>query len=183
MERLCVRFIYDKCKLTDNARINYEQRRQRYSCMKTSAYVLVKILKIYKTEYYERVIKPLLTTDCIIYDIDLNDSFDLKAMIEKADKREYKTCNEVLSDLSRIIRRVDSDTIYYLKKNYDPYANRYTIAYVNQQNMKDMLKSVKLWKEENKRLTAWDVMENNLSKLLVSGVKFYTDDKKNFCNL
>ena len=173
-------YIYDNCKLTDNARSNFEQQRQRYSFMKTSPYVLVKILKIYKEDYYNEYVKPLLHVEATIYDIDLNEEFDLNTMINKAEKHEYKMFNEVLSDLSKVIRRIDADTIMYLKKVYDIHAERYTITYVNQTMMKEMLKAIRLWKVDNKQITAWNVLEQNSGRLSVRGVKFNTNDKKNY---
>ena len=173
-------FVYENCDLTDNARKNFENARSRYSIMKTSPYVLIKIIKIYKIDYYNDAVKPLISVNVTLCDIDLNEEFDMNTMINKAERHEYKNINDVLVDLSKVIRRIDSDTIMYIKKIYDIYSKRYTITFVNQTLMKDMLKSIRLWKVDNKMLTAWNVLEQNAGKLSVKGVKFFTDDKKTF---
>lgn len=173
-------YVYENCNLTDNARSNYESQRSRYSIMKTSPYVLIKILKIYKNDYYNEFIKPMLNMHVSLCDIDLNEDFDMNTMIVKAEKHEYKNMNDVLVDLSKVIRRIDSDSIMYVKKIYDIHSKRYTISFVNQTTMKDMLKSIRLWKDEKKYVTAWNVVEQNAGKLSVKGVKFNTDDKQTF---
>ena len=39
----------------------------------------------------------------------------------------------------------------YVKKIYDVHTERYVLTYVTQTNMKEMLKGIKLWKEEKKQ--------------------------------
>ena len=56
----------------------------------------------------------------------------------------------MIEDLSKVIRKIDAETVMYVKKIYDVHAARYVLTYVTQTNMKEMLKGIKLWKEEKK---------------------------------
>ena len=88
--------VLDACELTDKARDNFENARNRYSVMKTSPYVLARILKLWNPEYYNESIKPLLASNTkTIHAISFDDTFDLSCIIEKAEKKQYKHANEV----------------------------------------------------------------------------------------
>lgn len=69
--------VYEFYKLTDNAKIKFEEARARYSHLSTSPFVLVKILKIYQNEYYNEFAKPLITNKFELEKIDFNDSFEI----------------------------------------------------------------------------------------------------------
>ena len=136
------------CKLTDNAMQNFEVARSRYSNMKTSVYVLAKILKIWNNEYYNQCVKPLLASNTkVIHKISFEDTFDLSCIIEKAEKKPYKHANEVVSDLSKVIRIIDADGTMYVKKVYNVHTECCDIAFVNSTNMREMLRKIKLWRD------------------------------------
>ena len=170
--------VYECCNLTGNAKSNFENAKARYAHLSTNPFVLVKILKLYNQPYFDEVIKPLLKKqEQKIHKINLRDDFTLTNMLQKANKNKYQNPFVVIEDLSKIIRKIDGETIMYVKKIYDIHAKRHTLTFVNQTNMKEMLKSVKLWKEDKKIITAWDILEYNSSLFMIKGVKFNTDDK------
>ena len=169
--------VYECCNLTDKAKTNFDNAKARFAHLSTSPFVLVKILKLYNKPYFDDVIKPLLKKqDQVIHKIDLNDNFTLTSMNEKAEKHRYSNKYQVIEDLSKVIRRIDAETVMYIKKIYNVHDDKYILTYVTQTNMKEMLKSIKLWKIENKTLTAWDVLNENSSKLMIKGVKFNSND-------
>lgn len=172
--------VHECCNLTDKAKENFEKAKSRYSNMKTSPFVLVKILKIHNQPYFEEVLKPLLRNQSIISKIDLKNDFTLKTMSDKAEKNRYTNKFKVIEDLSKVIRRIDADTVMYIKKIFDVHANCYTLTYVTQSNMKEMLRSIKLWKEDKKTITAWNILDENSSKFIIKGVKFNTEDPEIF---
>lgn len=172
--------VYECCNLTDKAKTNFDNAKARFAHLSTSPFVLVKILKLYNKPYFEEVIKPLLKRqDQVIRKIDLSDDFTLSTMAKNAERRKYQNKFKVIEDLSRVIRKIDSDTVMYVKKIYDIHAERYVLTFVTQTNMKEMLKSIKLWKDENgKLITAWNILDENSAKLLIKGVKFNTNDEE-----
>ena len=172
--------VYTFCKLTDNAKNNFENARARYSNIYTSPFVLAKILRIYQKEYYDEFVKPLIQRKALIFDIDLSEQFDLNSIIKKADNKEYKTQNEVMTDLTKVIRRIDGENIMFIKKTFDVHANKYVFSFCSNQTMKEMLKAVKLWKDGLKYFTAWEVLSQNISMISCKGVKFNSNDKNIF---
>ena len=113
----------------------------------------------------------------VICKIDLKDDFTLTSMIGKAENGQYTDKQDVVSDLSRVIRRIDGEAITFVKKIYDIHAGRHVLAYVSQSNMRGMLKAIKLWMDEDKIVTAWNILEENLFKLSIKGVKFNSSDE------
>ena len=172
--------VYNFCKLTDNAKDNFENSRARYLNLYTSPFVLAKILRIYQKEYYDEYVKPLIQRKVLIFDIDLSEQFDLNTIIEKAEKKIYKMTNEVVSDLSKVIRRIDGENIIFIKKTFDANNEKYNFSFCNNQTMKEMLKAVKLWKDGLKYFTAWDALSLNLTPLSCKGFKFFSNDKSIF---
>ena len=173
--------VFKYCKLTENAKQNFEVARARYSNMKTSVYVLAKILKVWNNEYYNQCVKPLLASNSkVIHKISFEDTFDLSCIIEKAEKKQYKHANEVVSDLSKVIRIIDADSTMYVKKVYNVHTECCDIAFVNSTNMREMLRKIKLWRnnETKTMITVYDVMIENMSPLLIKGIKFNSKDEK-----
>ena len=173
--------VYECCNLTANAKNNFENAKARYAHLSTTPFVLVKILKLYNQPYFDEVIKPLLQKqEPKFYEIDMRDDFTLTSMIQKADKHKYQNKFQVIEDLSKVIRKIDAETVMYVKKIYDIHAKRHTLTFVTQTNMREMLKSIKLWKEDNKMITAWNILDENSAKFMIKGVMFNTTEKDLF---
>ncbi|KAI5540832.1 hypothetical protein TVAGG3_0043110 [Trichomonas vaginalis G3] len=164
--------VYNFCSLTENAKSNFEKARSRYAYLMTSPFVLVKILKLYQKEYYDEYVLPLLRKPKITFDIKLDDSFLITDIRRKAENHQYKNSSEVIEDLSRVIRFVDCGNKYFIQKDYNIHDKMNQISFVLQSNMKESLKMIKLFNEEGKTITAWDVLLNQLSSLTVKGVCF-----------
>ena len=115
--------VYECCNLTERAKNNFEIAKTRYMHLKTSPFVLIKILKLYNKPYFDEVIKPMLKKqDQVFHKIDLSDDFTLTTMIQKAEMHEYQDKFKVIEDLSKVIRKIDAETIIYVKKIYDVHA-------------------------------------------------------------
>ena len=172
--------VYQLCKLTDNAKDNFENAKARYQHLKTSPFVLCKIERLYQTEYYNEFVKPLLKHQVKKFEVDLKDSFCLTDVRAKAESYVYKNCEQVIEDLSKVIRFIDSGNKMYIQKDYDAHTKTWKISFVTDSDMRGSLKMIKLWKEERKTITAYDVLLTHLSQLTVKGVKFNSDDKDVF---
>ena len=136
---------------------------------------------VWNNEYYNQCVKPLLASNSkVIHKISFEDTFDLSCIIEKAEKKQYKHANEVVSDLSKVIRIIDADTTMYVKKVYNVHTECCDIAFVNSTNMREMLRKIKLWRnnETKTMITVYDVMIENMSPLLIKGIKFNSKDEK-----
>jgi len=166
--------VYEYCKLTDNARNNFENAKQRYSYMKTSPFVLVKILKLHQTDYYDEFVKPLLK-NTVVFGINLNDDFSITDIRRKAEQKLYKYPNEVIEDLSKVIRFVDNATKMFVQKEFDAKSETWTMTFVTIQSMRDSLKMIKLWKDGKKYITAYDVLLTKLTEITVKDVCFKSD--------
>ena len=169
--------VYEFCKLTENARNEFDNKHSRYAHLSTSPFVLAKILKLYQTEYYDEYIKPLLSHEVKQFDINLNDDFSMTDIRRKAEMKQYKNSSEVIEDLSKVIRFVDSGSKMFVQKEYDIHSKTWSLVFVNNTAMKDSLKMIKLWKDGQKTITAYDVMLTKLTSFTVKGVAFNSSDK------
>ena len=172
--------VYQLCKLTDKAKENFDKARSRYQHLLTSPFVLVKIMKLYQPEYYEEVITPLISVKANVFNIDLNDSFCITDIRKKAEQNLYKNNNEVIEDLSKVIRFVDIGNKMYIQKEYDIFSKMWKINFVTDKNMKDSLKMIHLWKDGAKTINAYDVLLTNITSLTVKGVEFNSSESDIF---
>ena len=102
--------VYQHCKLTDAAKDKFEDARVRYASEKTSPFVLLKILRLWRKEYYDANVKPLMPAPsgrAKCHGIDLNDSFCLTDIRDKAQRKLYKNDSAVIEDLSKVIRYIE----------------------------------------------------------------------------
>ena len=161
------------CRLTDSAAANFEIRKARYFNMKTSPYVLVKILKLYQTDYYNKTIKPLIAKQVRIHKIDLTDPFSMSDIRAKASDNLYKDYNDVVTDLSKVIRFIDNEQMMFVQKVFDVHTKRWKLGYLTNNSMTTSLKMIRLWKDGRKIITAYDALLSRIDKLTVSNVCFY----------
>lgn len=170
--------VRNKCKLTDNASMNFDKSMMRYQSLHSSPFVLVKILKRWNNEYYHQSIKPLLTCyEIVINKIDLNDSFDLNNIREKAEQHKYHSKKEVLEDLSRVIRSIDDGSDSFVMKTFDTFSETYQLRFVNDSFITKSLRRIHLWKEDGEQITVHHLLINHFSKFVMKGVKFYSNSE------
>lgn len=174
-----VRIAYDTIEttanLTDNAAMNYERKKGLYRHNQTNVYVLMKMLKIHNSEYYNEVILPMIKREHEMKPFDLNDSFVFNDIKQKAENKGYVgKYYELITDLSRVIRFIDTSDGVYIKKIYDCRTGRHKIAYVTPQSMHRQLNEITIERNEKgkKRVTAYDHFVNHKSKFKIDGVKF-----------
>ena len=84
---------------------------------------------------------------------------------------------EVIEDLSKVIRFVDSGSKMFVQKEHDIHLKTWSPVFVNNTSMKDSLKMIKLWKDGQKTITAYYVMLTKLTSFTVKGVAFNSSDK------
>ncbi|KAH7814946.1 putative Poxvirus D5 protein [Monocercomonoides exilis] len=96
----------------------------------------------------------------------------------KAETKQYKNADDVISDLSRVIRFIETGAMY-IQKDFNIFDKRWGITFVTDTNMTRNLKMIKLWKTEHQTTTAYDILLSCLSKLTLQGVMFNAKDTAN----
>ena len=172
-------YVYNSCNLTPNAKANYHNAMNRYINLKTHYGVLIKIIKLYNNDYYKQYIKSD-ADEIIISDIDLNDAFTMTDISYKAENHKYRCFKDIVQDLSKVIRYIESNNLMFIIKTYNVHSNKYVISYMTNTNMKELLKMIKLWKDDRKHITAYDAFIAHKSKLTIKGVKFNSNDNNIF---
>lgn len=169
-------FIYQNSKLTANAREKFDFCRERYSGMSTNPYILIKIVRLWNNEYYKVNVKPLLPTrDFEIFKIDLKDNFTMKDVIVKAEKRKYKRLEDVVTDLSKVMRQINGKDIVFVEKMFSTESKRLEIQFVSDESMCKKLRRIILGYDGKKAITAYDALVKYQSKISKDGVLFNSD--------
>ena len=170
--------VRNKCKLTDNAFINFDKSILRYQHLHSSPFVLVKIIKRWNNEYYEEHVKPLLSVyEIVMNKIDLNDTFNMNNIREKAESKKYHSKKEVIEDLSKVVRYIDDGSESYVIKSFDTFTNTYQLKFVNDAFISRSLRRINLWKSGNEQITVYSLFIEHLSKFCMKGVKFNSSDE------
>lgn len=177
--------VEETCVLTSSAQNNFNKSRIRYQNLKTSPFVLVKILRIWNNDYYNEYVCQFISKDNnLINDIDFKNNFCMNDIRERNERKGYKAANEVITDLSKVIRFIDNEgQMMFIQKTYDIHNECWNITFVNESVMSKNLKNIKLWKEEKKTITANDILLTHLSKLTIQGVKFFNNNNKSIFSI
>ena len=166
--------VQNYCKLTDAAASNFDRARRRYARSCTSAHVLEKILRCWNNEYYIQVISPVVSqNEIIIKDIDLNDSFTINDIRQKAEQHRYTTNKDLVEDLSRVLRFIDDGNDTYVLKTYNSISETFYLKFVTDAYIVKTLKRIAI----DEKVNAHTLLMNNLSKFTRLGVKFNSKDK------
>ncbi|KAA6360880.1 MAG: hypothetical protein EZS28_043593, partial [Streblomastix strix] len=154
-------------KLSANADKNYGQASSNGE-RKPNPWILTKILRYHNKDYYEQIIKPLLKKNYEVkkqskivdtvkqiekHEIDLKDVFTLTDVSSKALNGQYQNQLELVAeDLLKIIK---------------------TAIY-------DQLRSIRLWQDGKKNITAIDALEQYQSLFEKVGIRFISQNPKIF---
>ena len=169
--------VFSKCNLTLNAQLNFLRMKERYSTRETSPYLLVKMLRIWKPDYYDEVIKPIIESEePKINVIDLTEEFSMPDIKKNCEEGIYTCDKEVIQDLSRVIRYVVGTDNMFLLKYFDAKRGRYTVGFVLESTMQTYMKKCRTWRVGKRIVTIADVFNRNESKLTVKGVAFKSDE-------
>lgn len=112
-------FIKHNAKLTPSALDKWDNARTRQMGKKSSAFVLVKMLKIHNADYYEKELKPIYEKPIEVKTINRNDNFSWDDLVEKCNNDVYKSTAEAAEDMTRLMRIYDSTNIFWLVKDSD----------------------------------------------------------------
>lgn len=168
--------VYNKCDLTSKAHTNFTINRNRFANHVTSPFVLAKILKLYKEDYYINNVKKLLATHVEIKQIDFKDPFSLDQIRDKAENSKYNYVNEIVTDLSRIFRYIESGTIVFIQKVYDSDSKTFKLKNLFKNQLRDSLALTNAFPNAKVKQTLYDIMIAHLSKFKISGVEFYSEN-------
>ncbi|KAA6375915.1 MAG: hypothetical protein EZS28_028558, partial [Streblomastix strix] len=161
---------------------------------KPNPWILTKILKYYNKDYYEQTIKPLLKQNYEVkkqqkisdtvqqienHEIDLKDPFTLIDVSCKSLNGKYENKLELVAqDLLRIIKVIPCQNGWcFIIKEYDCIAGKNTIKYKNKTALYDQLRSIRLWQDGKKHITAIDALEQYHSLFEKIGMKFISNNE------
>ncbi|KAA6351661.1 MAG: hypothetical protein EZS28_051834, partial [Streblomastix strix] len=180
-------------KLTPNAEKNYGQASFNGE-RKPNPWILTKILRYHNKDYYEQIFKPLLKQNYEVkkqqkisdtvqqienHEIDLKDPFTLIDVSSKALNGKYENKLELVAqDLLRIIKVIPCQNGWcFIIKEYDCIARKNTIKYKNKTALYDQLRSIRLWQDGKKHITAIDALEQYHSLFEKIGMKFTSNNE------
>ncbi|KAA6398560.1 MAG: hypothetical protein EZS28_005908 [Streblomastix strix] len=183
-------------KQTANADKNYGQASSNGE-HKRNPWILTKILRYHNKDYYEQKIKPLLKKNYEVkkqskivdmvkqiekHEIDLKDVFTLTDVSSKALNGQCQNQLELVAeDLFKIIKVVPCQNGWcFVIKEYDCFHNTNTIHYKNKTAIYDQLRSIRLWQDGKKNLTAIDALEQYHSLFEKVGIRFISQNPKIF---
>lgn len=112
-------FIKHNAKLTASALDKWDNARTRQMGKKTSAFVLVKMLKIHNADYYEKELKTIYETPVQRQKIIRDDTFTWEEFVDKCEHDKYTSPNEAINDMTRLMRICDNENIFWLVKGKD----------------------------------------------------------------
>ncbi|KAA6385123.1 MAG: hypothetical protein EZS28_019349 [Streblomastix strix] len=186
-------------KLTQNADSNYSQTMLNGQ-RKPNPWILIKILRYHNSDYYEKVIKPLLkkkyetkikekqiviNQTLIPNKIDLTNDFTLIHIQKKAAQGEYENEEQIVMDLTKIIAYYAGETEdVYMIKEYDAICGTLVIHHKLEGTIYKQLEKVNICfknkktddKDNSKPLTAKHIFKKYASKFVMKGCKFISDD-------
>ena len=163
-------YIKHNAKLTASALDKWDNARTRQMGKKSSAFVLVKMLKIHNNEYYEKELKSIYETPIQRKTINRNDTFTWKEFVDKCEHDKYTSPNEVLNDMTRLMRVCDNENIFWLVKGKD---GLFKIV-------SDETQHKKLFRVKCCGTNLWQLYLDNSSLFRVSGLAFNSSDPDMF---
>jgi hypothetical protein len=106
--------------------------------------------------------------------IDLNDSFAINDLIQKASDKLYLSHIEVIEDLLRVLCFIPTSQIYIIK-DCDALEHLYLLTYKTKTSFKDVLNSIKLETYEKKWITVWNLFDSDFNTYFKKrGISFHT---------
>ncbi|KAA6368121.1 MAG: hypothetical protein EZS28_036352 [Streblomastix strix] len=164
-------------KLTVNAEKNYGEASFNGEC-KPNPWILTKILRYHNKDYYQQTIKPLLKQN-YEHEIDLKDPFTLIDVSSKVLNGKYENKLEfVAQDLLKVIKVVPCQNGWcFIIKEQDCIAGKNTIKYKSKTAIYDQLRSIRLWQDGKKHITAIDALEQYHSLFEKIGMKFISNNE------
>lgn len=165
-------YIKTKGKLTNSAETKWDSARTRYMWKKGSSFTLAKMLKIHNPSYYESKLKFIYEKPIEVKPISRNDKLTFDEFVRKCMHDEYKTPNDVVTDMLRIMRVYGKEVTYWMVKKDD-----ILWAPSSKENIHQFLRTCRAC-----GTNLWDIYKNHLDLFRIAGVKF-NDPSSNVLNL
>lgn len=155
--------IFTHCKLTENARINFNNIKEQNIGICSTLNILLKIVNIYNNNYYKNSVLPLIA-GVQVNNFDINDDFGIIQFKENAKRGKYKKLTIAANDLLRIYRYHTQGQKHFIEKNVDISSYFNSINFVNKSDVKSELSQIRLFSDKieiNRKIkiktfNAWD---------------------------
>lgn len=172
------------CNLTPNAQKSFDYAKKRYSLVKSSTWVLVTIIKYHNKDYYDEELHDKLVKfnkqHIGFRNISLHDDFYFNDIRIKAENNEYHTYEQVIEDLSRVIRFMDNGTFFV--KTSHPYndgngdcTDYWTVDSIQRTQMESNLRK-EIWTEGKTKITLNHAFMSAQSRFNIKGKTFLSKD-------
>ena len=112
-----------------------------------------------------------------IFKIKFSNNFGFIKIIDKIANGEYKSIGNIVSDLTKVIRFIDTEGGIFIRKDYDAKHDVPKMSYLSipqMQTYASVGKKIKFNSNE-KPITLWDIISENRNLFTVVGTKFYSD--------
>ncbi|KAA6401426.1 MAG: hypothetical protein EZS28_003045 [Streblomastix strix] len=150
--------------LTIKARSNFDRTRIRLAERSCTPHYLEKLVRLTNEEYYNSEYLPtevksedtksqlssksqndddiIDLAKITVNNIDLTDQFELADIQTKISKGEYECVEDIISDMTKIMRYIHSDTITFLFKQYDSLEKIYIFVWKSKSYAQDILNMI-----------------------------------------
>ncbi|KAA6388599.1 MAG: hypothetical protein EZS28_015875 [Streblomastix strix] len=184
--------------LTIQARSNFDRTRIRLAERSCTPHYIEKLVRLTNEEYYNSEYLPTKVKsedtksqsssksqnddDIIdlakitINNIDFTDQFELADIQTQISKGEYECIEDIISDMTKIMRYIHSDTVTFLFKQYDNLEKKYTFVWKSKSCAQDILNKNPAHFNRKKSKTQWQLAIACNQIFLIKKVEFKSDD-------
>ncbi|KAA6380598.1 MAG: hypothetical protein EZS28_023875 [Streblomastix strix] len=184
--------------LTLKARSNFDRTRIRLAERSCTPHYIEKLVRLTNEEYYNSEYFPTKVKsediksqsnsksnnddDIIdlakitVNNIDLTDQFELADIQAKISKGEYECVEHIISDMTKILRFIHSDTVTFLFKQYDNLEKKYIFVWKSKSCAQDILNMIPAHFNRKKSKTLWQLAIACNQIFLIKKVEFKSDD-------
>ncbi|KAA6384943.1 MAG: hypothetical protein EZS28_019531 [Streblomastix strix] len=188
--------------LTIKARSNFDRTHVRLAERSCTPHYIEKLVRLTNEEYYNNEYLPTKVKsedtksqsssksnnddDIIdlakikVNNIDLADQFELADIYTKITKGEYECVEDIISDMSKIMRYIHSDTVTFLFKQYDNLEKKYIFVWKSKSCAQDILNMIPAHFNRKKSNTLWQLAITCNQIFLIKKVEFTSDDQDVF---
>lgn len=159
-------FIKKNAKLTQSARDNWENEKEKHERRATNTHILVKYLKSHNKTYYDEKLKPILEREIVDEGLTFN-KFSFYDIQRKIYDKKYETELDLVEDLIKVMRCCDVGIPTWFEKTSDEKIEQLNKSVVNSKLRDETFKGRKLI----------DIIQEHKKDFITRGIKFYTNEE------
>ncbi|KAA6358099.1 MAG: hypothetical protein EZS28_046374 [Streblomastix strix] len=188
--------------LTYKARSNFDRSRITLSDKSCTPHYIEKLVRLTNEEYYKQQYLPTKIKEQSVKDdddikssvkshvssyneedkidiskivenkIDLSEKFQLTDIQDKIYQEEYQCVEDIISDMSKIMRQIHLDSDTFLFKQFDNLEKKFSIVWKSSTNVQDLLHKIPAHFNRKKSKTLWQLVLACNKVIVVNEVDF-----------